>query len=119
MLCNSISVYVKVYPVQLKYKSTVGVLHVILRNFRTATFDNNFGELLLKRKQSRRRAFVISDFHFFLGSYLLSHKTVFFLHKFSLSGAFQFDYVIHFYKPKKGLSSPDFSGRDIWLLLGR
>ena len=104
MLCNSISVYVKVYPVQLKYKSTVGVLHVILRNFRTATFDNNFGELLLKRKQSRRRAFVISDFHFFLGSYLLSHKTVFFLPtNFRFAESFNLIMLSIFINLRKGL----------------
>ena len=39
-----------IYALQLKQKSTVGVF----RNFRTATFKNNFGGLLLKRKQQEK-----------------------------------------------------------------
>ena len=41
-----------IYALQLKQKSTVGVF----RNFRTATFKNNFGGLLLKRKQQEKDA---------------------------------------------------------------
>ena len=33
---------------------------------------------------------VISGFRFFQGSYLLSHETMFFLHKFSHSAAFKY-----------------------------
>ena len=55
MLHNSVSVDIKVYALQLKQKSTVGVSNGVLQNFRTATFENNFGRLLLKRKQGRRR----------------------------------------------------------------
>ena len=43
-----------VYALQLKQKFTAGVLH----NFRTATFDNNFGGLLQKRKQRKKRCVV-------------------------------------------------------------
>ena len=42
---------VKVYGLQLKQKS-----NGILRNFRTAIFEDNFLGLLLKRKQKRRKA---------------------------------------------------------------
>ena len=41
-----------VYALQLKQKSTAGVF---LRDFRTATSENNFGGLLLKRKQRERK----------------------------------------------------------------
>ena len=54
MLQNSISVGMKVYTLQLKQKSTVYVFHGILRNFRTATFENDFEGLLLKEKQRSR-----------------------------------------------------------------
>ena len=40
MLCNSFSVDIKVYALQLKQKSFTGVFHGVLRNFRTVTFDN-------------------------------------------------------------------------------
>ena len=81
MLHNSISVDTKVYALQLKQKSTAGVLHGILQNFRIASFDNNFGGLLLKRKLRRRRAssdpcgFTFPLSTFFQCSYLLSHTT--------------------------------------------
>ena len=39
-----------IYALQLKQKSTVGVL----QNFRTATIKNNFGGLLLKRDQEEK-----------------------------------------------------------------
>ena len=56
MLHNSVSVDIKIYALQLKQKFTAGVLDEILRNFRGATFDSNFGGLLLKREKRRRRA---------------------------------------------------------------
>ena len=51
-----------------------GFSNGILRNFKAATFENNFGGLLLKRKQrggeEREVILVVSGFHFFQGSYL-------------------------------------------------
>ena len=38
-----------------------------LRNFRTATFENNFGGLLLKKKQRKRM--MVSGVYFFQGIY--------------------------------------------------
>ena len=38
-----------------KHKSTAGVSDGILQNFRTATLENNFWGLLLKRKQRKKR----------------------------------------------------------------
>ena len=52
MLQNLVSVDMKVCSLQLKQKSTAGVSNGILQNFRKATFENNFGRLLLKRKQT-------------------------------------------------------------------
>ena len=76
----------------VKQKPTVGVSNGSLRNFRTATFENNFVVLSLKRKQRKRRT--CSDpcgFRFLLfQGQLSSHKTKLFLLKFSHSGAFQF-----------------------------
>ena len=78
MLHNSISADMKVCALQLKQKSTAGVPSGILRNFRAATFGNNL-------------TLAVFGFHFFGGSYLLSHKkAMFFLHKFFNSGAFPF-----------------------------
>ena len=55
MLHNSISLDMKVYALQLKQKFTEGVSNGILQNFRTATFENNFCGLLLKRKHSMKK----------------------------------------------------------------
>ena len=75
-----------------KQKPTVGVSNGSLQNFRTATFENNFVGLPLKRKQRKRRT--CSDpcgFRFLLfQGQLSSHKAKLFLLKFSHSGAFQF-----------------------------
>ena len=38
----------------------------------------------------------IADFDFLQGSYLLSHETMLFLHKFSHSGAFKFELYYRF-----------------------
>ena len=86
ILRNSFSVDIEVYALQLKQKSTTGVFHGVLWNFRTVTFDNKpwggggRGGLLLKRKQRRRG--VRSElceirFSLFQGRYLLSHETYF------------------------------------------
>ena len=40
ILRNSFSVDIEVYALQLKQKSTTGVFHGVLWNFRTVTFDN-------------------------------------------------------------------------------
>ena len=86
-------------------------------NFRTATFENNFGGLLLKRKQKRRMTHSdYCDFRFSLFPGQLFIKL--------WNKLFVLDYVIHFYIHMKGLSSPvftfqDFRGRKYWLLLGR
>ena len=52
-----------------------------LRNFRTATFENNFGGL--EEENDGFRCLLFSR-------HILSHETIFFLHKFLYSGAFQF-----------------------------
>ena len=57
----------EVYALQLKQKFIAGVFHEILQNFRTATSKDNFWELLLKRKQKRRK--VRSDLCGFRCSY--------------------------------------------------
>ena len=68
-------------------KPTAGVFHRIFQNFRTATFENNFGGLFLKRKKRSRR-------------YICK-----LLKKYSfLTNFLHLDYVIHIYKQKKGLS---------------
>ena len=48
-------------------------------------------------------------FHFFQGSYLLSHETSSFFTDFSIAEPFNLDNVIHFCKSKKGLSSSVFT----------
>ena len=106
MLRYSSSVNTKIYALHLKQKSNAGVFHGILRNFRTATFQNDFERLLLKRKQGRRRS--RSDrssfrFSLFPEQLFISHEIIFFLSKFSHSETFQLDYVLHFYKPKRWL----------------
>ena len=113
MLYNSIFVDRKVYTLQLKKKSTVGVVHRILQNFRTATFESNFWGLLLRRKQRRRRSRTEPcGFGFSLFSeQLFIHEIFFFLHKFLPTGAFQFGLCYLCYKPKKWLSSPVFTIR--------
>ena len=69
-------------------KPTAGVFHRIFQNFRTATFENNFGGLFLKRKKrSRRHICKLLKKYSFLTNFL------------------HLDYVIHIYKQKKGLSS--------------
>ena len=59
----------------------------ILRDFRAASFENNFGGLLLKRKQRwgrTRSEPLVSGFHFSRTViYLLSHEAMYFLCKFS------------------------------------
>ena len=92
MLHNSTSADMKVYALQPKQKSTADVSNRILQNFRTTTFQNKFVGLLLKRKLRGRRARIDPcgfRFSLFPGQ-LLSHKTIFFLHKFSHSRPFQF-----------------------------
>ena len=61
---------------------------------------------------------VVSGFHIFQGSFLVSHETIFFLQNFHIAEPFNLDYVIQFYKPRNGLSFPvfnyqDFSGRNL------
>ena len=92
MLHNSTSADMKVYALQPKQKSTADVSNRILQNFRTTTFQNKFVGLLLKRKLRGRRACIDPcgfRFSLFPGQ-LLSHKTIFFLHKCSHSRPFQF-----------------------------
>ena len=43
-----------------------------------------------KEEEGRALIVAVSGFHFFQGSYFLSHERMFFLHKFSHGGAFQF-----------------------------
>ena len=115
----------KVYALELKQESTAGVSVGILRNFRTATFENNFRGLLLKRKQRRRR--MRSDpcgfnFSLFQGIYLFSHETRFFFQNFSHSGAFQlgFCYPFLYTKERAWQSSfyhQDFSGKKYFIAI--
>ena len=82
MLHNSISVDTNVYTQQLKQKSIAGVFQGFLQNFRTASLENNFQGMLLKRKQCRRRA--RNDpcgfrFSFSPGQLFISHKTSYFI----------------------------------------
>ena len=51
MLCNSISVDMKVYVLQLNSKSTTVVFHWMLQNFRTVTFENNFRSCFQKENK--------------------------------------------------------------------
>ena len=46
--------------------------------------------------QKSTAGFPISSFHFFQGSYLLRHETMFSLYKFWQSGAFQFGLCYQF-----------------------
>ena len=65
-----------VYALQLKQKFTANV-------FRTATIENNFRGCFWKENRGRKGCavtLVVSGFYFFLGIYLLSHETIFFLH---------------------------------------
>ena len=113
MLYNSIQyVDMKVCVMQLKQKSTASVSNGILRNFRTAFFKNNFGGLLLKRKQDLGFRFSL-----FLGqkqlsqlSYIKSWNNVLcppLFAKRSLSIWIMLSIFI--YLRKKGLSSPVFT----------
>ena len=80
--------------------------------FQNSYFQNNFWELLLKIKQEGERrvvTFVVSGFYMFQVSYLLSYETIFFLRNFCIEEPFNLDYIIHFYKPKKGLSCAIFT----------
>ena len=82
MLHNSISVDTNVYTQQLKQKSIAGVFQGFLQNFRTASLENNFQGMLLKRKQCRGRA--CNDlcgfrFSFSPGQLFISHKTSYFI----------------------------------------
>ena len=53
MLYKSIFMDMNVYALQLKQKSTASVSNQNLKNFRTATFKNNFKWLFLKGIQMR------------------------------------------------------------------
>ena len=55
ILHNSIAVDMKAYALQLKQKFFTGISNGILRNIKTAIFENNFWGLRLKRKQRRKR----------------------------------------------------------------
>ena len=91
-----------------------GISNGILWNLRAASFKNNFGELLLKRNQRRRRT--RSDpcsfrFSLFPGQLFIyqAMKQCTFSTNFRIVALFNLDYVIHFYKLKKGLSNPVFT----------
>ena len=88
---------------KLKPKSTEGVFHEILRNFRTASLENNCDGATSKKKIRRGGLAVplmVSGFCFLQGSYLQVMKQS----PFSIN-IWNLDYVIQFYKPKKGLDS--------------
>ena len=51
MLCNSISVDMKVYVLQLNSKSATVVFHWMLQNFSTVTFENNFRSCFQKENK--------------------------------------------------------------------
>ena len=111
MLYNSISANVKVYALPLKQKSTMGVFNVILPNFRTAIFENNFGWLFLKRQQRRKM-----QNHLWFQVFTFSRTVIYevmkqysFSTNFCIVEPFNLDYVIYFYIPTKGLTSPVFT----------
>ena len=108
MLCHSISVNMKGYSLRLKQKSTAGFFHRILQNVRTATFQINFGDCFWEKKKKNRGkghvvTFVVSAFHFFQGTYSQVMKQSSFSTNFCIVGPLSLNYVIRFYKPKKGL----------------
>ena len=90
-----------------------GFSNGILRNFRAASFENNFGRLLLKRRQRRRTCSDPCGFRFslFPGQLFIyqAMKQCTFSTNFRIVALFNLDYVIHFYKLKKGLSNPVFT----------
>ena len=51
MLCNSISVDMKVYVLQLNSKSATVVFHWMLQNLSTVTFENNFRSCFQKENK--------------------------------------------------------------------
>ena len=127
MLHNSISVDVKVYGLHLKQQSTVCVFRGILQNFRRATFNNDFGKLILKESRGAEgcpMTLVVSRFSRFSRKSFISHQTTFLLHK-SLNRESEMDNIIRsiwimlsiFINLKEGFYYQDFSGRNIWLLL--
>ena len=63
-----------------------------------------------KEEEGRALIVAVSGFHFFQGSYFLSHERMFFLH---MAELFNLNYVMHFYIPKKGLSSPVFTIKNL------
>ena len=125
----------------IKTKIHCGFPNGILRNFRAASFENNFGGLLLKRKQRRRTrsdpcGFRFSLFPGHLFIYQAMKQCTFstnfciadlfnldYVIHFYIADLFNLDYVIHFYIPKKGLSSSVFIIKvlavNIRLLLGK
>ena len=95
MLRSSTSVDIQIYALKVKQKPTADIFQGICKML---------GQLLITV------TFVVSVFYFFQGSYLLSHKTSFlFSTNFRIVELFNQDHVIHFYKPKKGLSSHVFT----------
>ena len=73
-----------------------GFSNGILQNFRTATFENNFGKLLLKktpRSRGNRVTIMVSGFQVVSTNFRIAEPS-------------NLDYVIHFCIPKKRLSSP-------------
>ena len=68
--------------------------------------------------ESREVALEVPGFHFYQDSYSVMKQSSFSIN-FHIANIFNLDYVIHFYKPKKGILYQDFSGRNVWLLLGR
>ena len=53
-----------------------------------------------EKKIEEEQGPLVSGFHYFQGSYFPTN--------FRVAKPFNLDYVIHFYKPKKGLTSPVF-----------
>ena len=109
MLHNPIPVDMKVYTSQIKQKSTAGILHRALRNFRIAAFDNNFGGLSLKKTKEEKGGQLHEWFTF-------SRVVIYYVMKqsssstnFRIAQRFNLDYAVHFYKPKKELSIPFFT----------
>ena len=77
-----------------------GFSNGILQNFRAASFKNNFGGLLLKRKQEEKDVQWPLWFQVFTFSrraiYLLSHEAMYFLYKFLHSRSFQLELYYQF-----------------------
>ena len=76
MLCNSISVDMKVYALQLKQKSTANVFHGILRNFRKILSRIIFGGCFWKENKRPSRCAVNLWIYFFSKKFRIAYVLI-------------------------------------------